>query len=123
MTFLKINSHARCTNSFQLPYHAAYTEYPLLRPSHAPALVSIRSVILQEPERGKKIHRGRQHSVNLSHHGLHSAAQSAKAARVQILCSRQLTRLQVHLEAILYTRRDKMFPYVYGVSLSYPLVF
>jgi hypothetical protein len=78
--FLKTNSHAGHTNSFQLPYHAAYTEYPLLRVSYAPTLVSIPSVILQEPERGKKIHRGRQHSVNLSHHGLHSAAQSAKAA-------------------------------------------
>lgn len=70
-----------------LPYHAAYPKYPLLRLSYASTLVSIPSVILQEPERGKKIDRGRRRSVKLSHHGLHSAAQSAKAARVQILWS------------------------------------
>jgi len=62
---------------FTFPYHAAYPEYPLLRLSYASALVSIPSVILQEPECSKKIDRGRRRSVKLSHHGLHSAAQSA----------------------------------------------
>src|SRR3954447_22446534 len=112
--------HAGCSNYFTFPYHAAYPEYPLVRLSNAPALVSISSVILQEPERGKKIRRGRRQSVKLSHHGLHSAAQSAQAAPVQIFWSGQLPRFQVHLEAILYKLRDKMFPIVYGVSFPNP---
>jgi hypothetical protein len=97
--------------------HAVHSEYNLLRLSYAFAAVLIPPIILQEPTGSKKTHRARRHAIKQFHDGLHPAAQSAQAARVQLLRSRQLARVQVHLEAILHKCRDKMFPYVYGVSL------
>lgn len=49
-------------------------------------------------------------------HGVHTAAQSGEAPRIQILGSRPFLGIEIHTQAILYECRYQMLSHVNGVS-------